>query len=124
MQQQQLMEKYPIFSTQISKAVYQTSDEIIAVLKEKIEAHAIASYIATFEHFAHTQRINGEIAQGIIDAKNIVFCFGEKIPKGEILAIRPRSIGVCEFQEHFTLSFLEAPNEKSTNTMIEWIESL
>ena len=60
----------------------------------------------------------------IKDAKNIVFCFGAKLPDPKMLAVRPRSIGVCETDTHFVISFMEAPNLALTKIMIDWVEEL
>lgn len=50
-----------------------------------------------FNHYSHTNGLEGgEIADEIIDAKNVLFCFGTKLPKAEILSLRPHSIGIAE----------------------------
>jgi hypothetical protein len=50
------------------------------------------------------------ILEGLVDAKNLIFCFGKQIPKTQILAVRPRSISVSELNETFCIDFLEVPN--------------
>jgi hypothetical protein len=40
------------------------------------------------------------------------------------LAVRPRSIGIAEFKEKFSIEFLEAPNEKLHDVMEEWTVDL
>jgi hypothetical protein len=60
----------------------------------------------------------------MIDAKNIIFCFGKEIPNPKILAVRPRSIGVCEFADKFEINFLEAPKEGLQKELEEWIDGL
>jgi hypothetical protein len=127
MRQINLMEKYPVFVLEVLKSEtdFKNADEIAHYLKEKIYAHKIAEFIAVFEHYMHTKNLEeGVIAEGIIDAKNVVFCFGKQLPKPEVLAVRPRSIGICEYEDKFILSFLEAPNAEANDTMKEWIKSV
>ena len=127
MQQIKLMEKYPVFILELSKeeCKYATTEEIVAYLKEKIAAHPVATFIALFDHYAHTKSLaEGSIAEGIIVAQDVVFCFGKELPKPEVLAVRPRSIGIAEYEDRFVLSFLEAPNPQATKTMQEWLTAL
>ncbi|BCD59313.1 MULTISPECIES: DUF6858 family protein [unclassified Nitratiruptor] len=127
MKQITLMEKYPLFVLELNKeeTVHKSVDEIINYLKEKIETHPVAVYIATFDHYAHTTSLqDGEIAPNIRAAKNIVFCFGKELPKPEVMGVRPRSIGVADLGEKFVISFLEAPNPVANNAMEEWVKSL
>lgn len=126
MQQKIFKEKYHIFEIKFEKEelIYKNVNEIIEVLKKKIDENEIIAYIATFDQFAHTQNINGEINPSIKDAKNIVFCFGKEIPTPEVLAVRPRSIGVVELENHFVVNFLEAPNEQANIAMENIVKSL
>ena len=122
-----LMEKYPVFVLELNKdeTEFKDTDAIIAYLKEKIEAHPVATFIAIFDHYNHTKSLQeGKIDQNIIDAKNIVFCFGKELPKAEVLAVRPRSIGVAEFSDKFIISFIEAPNPAANASMQEWVKGL
>ncbi|TCS83536.1 DUF6858 family protein [Tepidibacillus fermentans] len=121
------MENYSIYTKTILKAnsTYQTVNEIMEHLKQKATAHPAAEFIAIYDHYQHTKNLeNGEIAEGIIDAKNFIFCFGVRIPNPNTLALRPRSIGVVEYEDKFVLSFMEAPMENANKTMIEWVESI
>ncbi len=123
----QLKEKYPVFTTEISKKEtdFANTDEILSSIKAKIENHPIASYITTFDNLAHTKSLDGHsVVDGLVEAKNIIFCFGKEIPTPKILAVRPRSIGVCEFQDKFEISFLEAPKEALQLVMEKWIEGI
>lgn len=126
MQQKIFKEKYHIFEIKFEKEelIYKNVNEIIEVLKKKIDENEIIAYIATFDQFAHTQNINGDINPSIKDAKNIVFCFGKEIPTPEVLAVRPRSIGVVELENHFVVNFLEAPNEQANIAMENIVKSL
>lgn len=126
MQQKIFKEKYHIFEIVFKKdeLTYTNVDAIIEALKEKIIAHPVTTYIATFDQYAQTVNLKGEIRPDIKDAKNIVFCFGKEIPTPEVLAVRPRAIGVCELEESFVVNFLEAPNEQANTIMENMIKSL
>jgi len=121
-----LQEKYPVFMLDICKTEthYKTSTEIINFFKEKINSHPTAIYIGEFDHFTHTKNINGEINPEIRDCQIIMFCFGNKLPNGKIPAVRPRSIGVTEYDDKFEISFLEAPALIANETMENWIKEL
>jgi hypothetical protein len=56
----------------------------------------------------------------ILDAKNIVFCFGFTIPNPQVLGLRPRSIGVAETDDTFVVSFMEAPMPVANVAMETW----
>jgi len=127
MKQLILMEKYPLNARTITKTEtdLKSTDEVIAFIKSKIDAHPVATYIATFDHYSHTNSLeNGEINPDFKDAKNIIFCFGIQLPKAEMLGIRPRSIGVVETNERFVVSFMDAPNPQAQQFMIEWVEAI
>jgi len=126
MTQSVFMEKYPIYSLTLNKneTELKNVDEIIEYFKEKIENHKIAKYIGIFDHYGHTSALEGEINSEIKDAKNIIFCFGAKLPSSKVLAVRPRSIGVSEFEEKFEIDFMEAPNDQLTDVMQMWAKSL
>jgi len=120
------MDRYPIYSLELSKEEMRISsmDEVVAYFKDKIEKHPIAKFIALFDHYAHTKALNGEIADGILDARNIIFCFGPSIPNTKVLALRPRSIGICEFKDKIVIEFMEAPREEIHQIMQEWAKGL
>ncbi len=127
MKQSLLQEKYPVYSLEVSKSEtkHQNCDAIIAFLKQRIDENNIACYIAEFDHYAHTTALEeGEIEEGIIAAKNIVFCFGIKLPKAEMMAVRPRSIGVVEYEDRFVISFLEAPMPVANQAMESWAKEI
>jgi len=81
-------------------------------------------FIGVFDHHAHTQRIGGEIAQGIQAAVDIIFCFGFAIPNPQMLAVRPRSIGIADMGEKFIISFMEAPMQPANQAMEAWTKAL
>ncbi len=131
MKQITFKEKYPVFTLEIEKeeCVFSSTDEIISYFQEKVEAHPVADFISIFDHFSHTKNLEtsgkgGEISPEILDAKNIVFCFGKELPSPLVLAVRPRSIGVAEFSGKFVISFMETPNPASTKTVEGWIKNL
>ena len=120
------MGKYPIQTLQIAKnsTTLTNIDEILSFYKTQIDAHKLASYIAIFDHYSHTQVLEGEINPEIKDAKNIIFCFGAAIPNTKILAARPRSIGVAELEDSFVVEFMEAPKEPLTEVMSKWTQEM
>ncbi len=127
MKQITVMEKYPVFTLLVNKSEtsYKSIDEIFTYLKEQIEAHPVATYIGEFDHYAHTSSLDeGEISADIKDAKNIICCFGKKLPKPEILAVRPRAIGVALMEDSFVVSFLEAPNPEANAAMEKWAKGI
>ncbi len=126
MKQKTFKDKYHIFEIEFSKdeLKFKNVNEILAALKDKIDAHPVIAYISTFDQFSQTKRVDGVIREDIKDAKNIIFCFGKEIPTPEVLAVRPRAIGVCELEDMFVVNFLEAPNEQANVIMEEMIKSL
>ncbi len=127
MKQITVMEKYPVFTLEINKneTTHKSVDEILAYLKSKIKAHPIAIYIGEFDHYTHTSNLEvGEINPDIKDAKNIICCFGKVLPKAEVLAVRPRSIGVAELENSFVVSFMEAPNPDANGAMVNWVKGI
>jgi hypothetical protein len=127
MKQITVMEKYPVFTLRIEKSEtdYQTIDEIFTYLKVQIDLHPIATYIGEFDHYAHTTSLEvGEMNDEIKAAKNLICCFGKVLPKPEVLAVRPRSIGVADIGDTFVISFMEAPNAGANKDMEQWVKGL
>ena len=118
-----LMDKYPVYTKEISKenSKFKNVDDFIEALKQKVEADEIATYIWIFDHYTHTKSIDGEIMNGMIAGKILLFCFGVSIPKPQAMAVRPRNIAIAEFEDKFVVSFLEAPMEKANTKKIDWI---
>ena len=122
-----IMEKYPVYTIEIDKnrTSMKDIDAIFGYLKEKIEAHPIATYIGEFDHYAHTASLEaGEVSPQIKAAKNLLCCFGKVLPKPEVLAVRPRAIGVADMGDHYSISFLEAPNPDANSAMVEWVKGI
>jgi hypothetical protein len=127
MKQSLLLEKYPVFILEVDKeeTFYRSVDAIIEYLRQRIEEHKSAAFIAIFDHYAHTLSLTeGQINDNILAAKNIVFCFGLTLPEANVLAVRPRSIGVAETRTGFTITFMEAPMPVANKAMEEWAKAL
>ena len=120
------MDKYPVYSLELLKTEVEVKNvpEIAEYFKTKIEAHPIAKFIAIFDHYTHTKSLDGPMVDGLQDAQNIIFCFGPAIPNTKILAVRPRSIGICELEDRFVIDFLEAPKEQLHDLMESWAKAL
>ncbi len=120
------MEKYPIYTLELKKTeiAQKSVAEIIEYFKKQIETHPIAKFIAIFDHYSHTQNINGEINESILDVQNILFCFGTAIPDTKMVAVRPRSIGVCELENSFVIEFMEVPKEELNVVLENWSKEL
>jgi hypothetical protein len=126
MKSQILAEKYPISVLELPKSetTCRSVDDVIAALRARVAADPGAAEIGVFDHYAHTTKLGGEIAPGMVAAKNLVFCFGPALPKAEMLALRPRSYGVAEFADRFVVSFMDAPLPPAQKKMTEWADAL
>jgi len=122
-----LQQSCPVFVEEIAKSetTLTTLDEIIGYIKVKIDEDPNVAYIAEFDHYAHTTSLpHGEVAPEIVAAKNLLFCFGPKIPSPYMMALKPRSMGITETKDGFVITFLEAPLPMATKAMISWAESV
>jgi hypothetical protein len=120
-------EKLAICTVEVAKSEtrLRSLDEIVDYLRACIEAEPLARFIAVFDHYAHTRSLrNGVIAEGIRAATNLVFCFGITLPDPQALALRPRSIGVCELDDQYVLTFAEAPMPVANLAMERWALSV
>ena len=128
MKEMLLQEKFPIYTLDIDKSEtdFKSAQDLVNHFKQLIDVHKVTRFIGEFDHYSHTLGLEGgEIAKHIIDARNIVFCFGTKLPSAEMLAVRPRSIGIAETATGFTISFLEAPMALANNdTMESWVKGI
>ena len=126
MKQSMFLEKYPVYSLEITKN--ETSkgsvEEIVAYFKDRIAAHGQAVLVGVFDHHAHTRKLGGDIAPGILAAVNVVFCFGLVLPNAQMMAVRPRSIAVVDLGDHFLITFMEAPMKTANETMEAWAKAL
>jgi len=126
MKKENFMEKYPVYTIELMKdeIKLKSVDAILEYFEEKIKSHPVAKYIATFDQYSHTKSLSGEINDKILDVKNIIFCFGTTIPESKMAAVRPRSIGVCELKDKFSVEFLEVPREELNGVLESWIKEL
>ena len=126
MKQLLLQEKYPVFVLELGKqeTTCASVDDIITRLKDMIAADGRVALIAEFDHYAHTQKLGGTIAPEIKAAKNLVFCFGMQLPTPNVMAVRPRSIGVTDCGDKFVINFMEAPMRPANEAMEAWGKSL
>lgn len=126
MNRKQFKEIYSIYETTYSKQdlKHQSLDEIVNDLTQQILEHPVIAYIGLFDQYQQTQHVGGEINEAIKAAKNIIFCFGMELPTPEVLAVRPRSFGVCETEDSYIINFMEAPNAQANETMVQMVEAL
>ncbi len=123
MKQTLFEEKYPVYSLEIDRdeSPFESVDAICGYFRACIEAHRSAVFIAEFDHLAHTRSLpEGRADSGIRAAKNLVFCFGITLPNPQVLALRPRSIGVAETDSGFVITFMEAPMPIANAAMEDW----
>lgn len=127
MQQSLTREEFSLFSLEIEKSEtdLKSVTEIIDHFKQLIEADPAAQFIATFDHYSHTAQLpSGQISEEIKAAYNILFCFGFALPAPEVMAVRPRSIGIVELPTHFFITFMEAPMPVANTAMENWAKSI
>jgi len=121
-----LLDTHPMYAMKILKSEtnFSSISQIVEHFKVKIEENPEAVFITVFDHYAHTKSLNGNILDGVLDAKNLLFCFGHSIKNIEILAFRPKSIAMCELEDSFVLEFLETPRPEVNNWIESWIKEL
>lgn len=127
MKQLLLKEKFPIFCLEVNRGEidFDSVDAIIDYYRQCVERHPSAKFIAVFDHYQHTRSLpEGQVAEDILAAKNIIFCFGLTLPEPQAMAVRPRSIGVVETPESFVISFMEAPMPVANRAMETWTKAL
>ena len=121
-----LAEKYLVNFKTISRgnSKFDSVSQIEEYLKGEIETHQIATYISTFDHYAHTKSIGGMIPDDILASINVLCCFGMAIPGAEFMAIKPMSIAVVEKPDSFVFSFIDAPAPSVQQAMESWVEGV
>ena len=126
MKQLHFQEKYPITVLDIDKREtrYHSVEVIAEYSRTCIANTPRVSYIASFDHLAHTRAIGGEVAPEIVAATNVVFCFGHALPNPQVLAVRPRSIGIADLGDKFVISFMDAPMKPANDAMQAWALAL
>jgi hypothetical protein len=123
MKQSLFNDRYPLFVLNLERHEmrYRSVDAICDYFRDCVESHPCGRFIAIFDHHAHTCSLpQGEIANEILAAKNVVFCFGLTLPSPDMLGLRPRSIGVAECEDRFVISFMEAPMPVANAAMEDW----
>lgn len=116
--------EHPIFTLEIARdeTSFGSVDAICGYLRACIESHRAAVFIAEFDHHAHIRSLpEGQIAEDIRAARNLVFCFGIALPTPQALAVRPRSIGVAETRQGFLVTFMEPPMPIANAAMEDWV---
>jgi len=120
-------DEYPIHTMTLKK-VDTTMPNINAVIEHfqnKIMEHPIATFIGMFDHYRHTESLeDGFIDPHILDAQEVLCCFGKDLSNPEVLAVRPRAIGIVERQDDYVISFMKAPKPAVNEAMISWTMSL
>lgn len=101
-----------------------TIDDVIAKLREQMDASGLTVFIAIYGDYGRTHAINGPIGKGIKGAKKLLFCFGERLPYPQALAIRPRSIGIADMGDHFFITFLKSPEVYAMADVLQWVKTL
>jgi hypothetical protein len=126
MKQLHFQEKYPITVVEIAKSetTYRTAQDIAAYLQQCIASIERVSYIGQFDHLAHTRAIGGDVAPDIEAAINVLFCFGHTLPNPQVMAVRPRSIGIADLGNRFVISFMDAPMKPANDAMQAWALAL
>ncbi len=127
MKQSLRLESFPVYVLELDReeTSRRSVDEILDYFLARIEAHSYARFIGVFDHYAHTRSLQeGQVAESIRAAKNLVFCFGLTLPDPESLATRPRTIGIAETERGFTVTFMEAPMPVVNAAMEDWAKGL
>lgn len=65
-----------------------------------------------------------KVVEGMTAAVDVIFCFGFAIPTPQMLAVRPRSIGIAEMGDKFVIIFMEAPMKPANEAMEAWTLAL
>ncbi|WP_374326302.1 DUF6858 family protein [Azonexus sp.] len=126
MKQTLLNDKYPVFVAEIAKneTTFQSVPALVDYYKAKIAENPKVQFIGIFDHLAHTSKIGGEIMSGLQAAVDVIFCFGFALPNPQVLAVRPRSIGIADLGDKFVISFMEAPMAPANQAMEAWTLAL
>lgn len=126
MKQLHFQEKYPITVAEIAKTetTYRTAADIAEYYKTCIAATERVSYIGLFDHLAHTRAIGGDVGSNFQAALNVLFCFGHALPNPQVMAVRPRSIGIADMGDRFVISFMDAPMKPANDAMQAWTLAL
>ena len=126
MERTNLFDIHPMYSLEIlkSETTFKEADEIITHLKIRIAENPEGVFITVFNHYQHTQEIDGKIMDSVVAAKNLIFCFGHSINDIPTLAFRPKSIAIIETKDSFILEFLETPRPEVNAWVQGWIKEI
>lgn len=127
MQTKSFKDEYPIYTMTLKKSETTMPDieTILSHYEAKIKEHPVAVYIGIFDHYKHTSSLkDGVVSPHILDAQEVLCCFGKDLNDPEVLAVRPRAIGIAELQDAYVISFMKAPNPVANEAMVSWTESL
>jgi len=126
MKQIHFQEKYPITVAEVAKTetTCRTAEDVAAHYRERIAATERVTYIGQFDHLTHTRAIGGDVAPDIHAALNVLFCFGHALPNPQVMAVRPRSIGITDMGNRFVISFMDAPMKPANDAMQAWTLAL
>jgi len=126
MKQLHFQEKYPITVAEVAKTetTFASAAEIAAYFKDCIAHTERVTHIADFDHLTHTRAIGGEVAPNILAAINVLFCFDHALPNPQVMAVRPRSIGIADLGDRFVISFMDAPMKPANDAMQAWTLAL
>ena len=121
-----LQDKYPVCVFEVSKSetACPTMDDVVAYFRARINENDKVQFFGVFDHYAHTQRIGGEIDPAIRAAVDVIFCFGFALPNPLVLAVRPRTIGIADLGDRFVVSYMEAPMPPANLAMESWVKGL
>ncbi|KUJ72765.1 DUF6858 family protein [Thiomicrospira sp. WB1] len=126
LQKKTFKDTYPIYELVLAKSdtAFTQVDQILEQLSQAVAAHPKATEIGRFDHFSHTQSVEGTIAEDIKDVKNLIFCFGWELPSPDPVAVRPRAIGITERDNDFVINFMHAPNPVAQEAIENWVTAL
>jgi len=116
---------YPVQSIELGKPCgLADADAVVEILLRCIEDHPKARLITIFDYLQHIWELGGEIPDGFIAVRNIVFCLDSGLDAPELVALRPRAIGVTEFEDRFVVSYMESPLAEYNATLATWLSGL
>ena len=126
MKQIHFQEKYPITVAEVAKSetTFASAAEVAAYFKDCIARTERVTFIGEFDHLTHTRSIGGDVAPDIQAAINVLFCFGHALPNPQVMAVRPRSIGIADMGDRFVISFMDAPMKAANDAMQAWTLAL
>jgi hypothetical protein len=117
----------PVFTLEVDKTEtgLRDFDEVVRFLKAQVEAHPLAQFVGIYDHHAHTSSLEeGYVDPAIRGASALVFCFGLTLPEPACMAVRPRTMAVCELDDRFVITFAEPPMPVANLAMERWAQAV